>query len=114
MSCIDCNVVFDFRTVRSHSCCITEAEKQGPKKNRGTEDCEKISAGLKWTMKKVLKDASKRKREMKAFVRAIAELIDEKTPSDLAVNVEKKISKSRRFILYKDRISVFAMEAGTL
>lgn len=195
VSCIDCSVVFDFRTVRSHSSCITEAEKHGPKKNRGTDctqtycgictlslhgavhalqhyeskkhranerrlkniakekaahtdrqnstkepsppnkveggngmkqdlvvnttentqrDCDKKSAGLKRAMKKVLKDAPKRTLKKKAFVKAIAELMGEKTPSDLAVKVEKKIIKSRRFILDNDRISLVAMEAGAL
>ncbi|KAL9224234.1 hypothetical protein vseg_000294 [Gypsophila vaccaria] len=31
LSCIDCGVTFDQRTVQSHTQCITEAEKYGPK-----------------------------------------------------------------------------------
>lgn len=45
VSCIDCGVVFDKKTVREHKSCISEAEKYAPKNTSSTE-CTQTFCGI--------------------------------------------------------------------
>lgn len=80
--------------------------ESGGNREMGSEGDEKVRkvSGLGGVMKKVLRAAKKQRLKKKYLVKGVAELLGKDAPQNLEGLVERKIRKSGRFRVRKERV----------